>query len=205
MFWPKKVERVLPEVSPLLVPYDNEKSWNKVKDLYGIYRAYTTHEDDLINHRTTWHNVIQGALFGAGAAIYRWPIPTDDLNPIMALIIQLALPLIIGGAGIAIAYFGWLSIHAANLAIEDLRLRWERAAKHFPDYDHLPPLTGGGAPNAEEYGLRPAIAIPVVVIIAWIFILGFSCTSKILAYCHQQASMSQHFTDQDHSVSRFLK
>jgi len=34
-----------------------------LKRLYEIYRDYIKHEDDLINHRSTWHLLIQGFLF----------------------------------------------------------------------------------------------------------------------------------------------
>ena len=36
-----------------------------VHSLYGLYRGYVEHEDNLINQRSTWTYVIQSFLFAA--------------------------------------------------------------------------------------------------------------------------------------------
>jgi hypothetical protein len=43
-----------------------EREYNeKLVAHYRIFRDYLQHEDDLINHRSTWHHTIQGLLFTA--------------------------------------------------------------------------------------------------------------------------------------------
>jgi hypothetical protein len=178
-------ENLEAQLPPIYVPPDSAHSWGKLHELYDIYRDYMKHEDDLINQRTTWHNVLQGFLFATLAVVEKWQASTG-FDPIATQ--RLYVVVIVAAAGILIAYFAWKSIHAAHLAINNLRERWPKMGGPFPDFPYLPNLAGGGSEKAVRDGKGPAIWIPIVIIGAWAGVLTLCAIDLHRIHLHNLAS-----------------
>jgi hypothetical protein len=161
----------LPPSAPSLPPF-SKADFERADSLYKIYRAYIEHEDELINHRSTWHLLIQGFLFATFAALGQWqPGPDHYLYDHRFLIVG-----IVALMGLSIAVCAFFSVDAADKALNDLQGGWSIAKKaaYFPASleGAFPPLAGGGSPQALKWGKLPALAVPVIVAIAWVILLA---------------------------------
>ena len=78
--------------------------------------------------------------------------------------------------GLSIAVCAYFSIDAADKSLNELQGRWSiaKSAAYFPASldDAFPPLAGGGSAQALKWGKLPALAVPAVVAIAWVILLG---------------------------------
>jgi hypothetical protein len=137
---------------------------------YKIFRDYLEHEDDLINHRSTWHHTIQGLLFTALGVTLSKVDPTATRQ---AAAVQKALILLLPVLGMSISLAAFLSIRAATLALDALRKQWEELIKAYREdpWPTLPPLTAAGNRWAIKRGKTPAYVIPCVIGVAWLFLL----------------------------------
>ena len=89
-----------------------ERDYNeKLVAHYRIFRDYLQHEDDLINHRSTWHHTIQGLLFTALGVTLSKLDPTATRQ---AASVQRALILLLPVLGVCISLAAFLSIRAAT-------------------------------------------------------------------------------------------
>src|SRR5215831_731060 len=138
--------------------------------LYGAYRGYLEHEDELINRRLSWNLTLQGFLFAAYGVTLQAitnKSPNHDLTKHLSILLYL-FPLL-GGAVSTLSY---MAIYAAQKAIDQLREDWNAVAKGLRCIGRglpLPYLTGGGHDTANRYGTR-AHLIPLFIILAWLVI-----------------------------------
>jgi hypothetical protein len=151
---------------------ENPKTKLTIEEHYKIYRAYLEHEDDLLNHRSTWHITAQGFFFTALGVLLQWKPDknsVDDLQFLRGFVLWL-LPFL--GMTVAVAAFS--SITAAHAALNRLSDDWDLTIR--PSYDLpdliLPQLAGAGERYARRYGKFPAITIPIVILLAWALILA---------------------------------
>jgi hypothetical protein len=154
-----------------------------VHTLYKQYREYIVHEDNLINHRSTWIYMIQSFL----VASYGFAIKlegSDKLKPIFQrpddtaaaaehhqwFLVMVAL------VGILVGVIGILSLFGPKGAIDELQQKWEQEiAKTYPDCcRELPGLTGGGKQRNTFLGRLAPYFLPVVLIGMWFGLLFFS-------------------------------
>lgn len=156
-----------------------DPDFEKLQILYDIYRDYMKHEDDLLNQRSTWHLLIQGFLFATLGVIGEWQVAQRGPDPLYTergfLVYVLAI------VGVVIAYAAFVSIKAANDAIDSLEARWllitgayERQTKYL-----LPAIAGGGNPDAKTRGKKPAMWIPVAILCAWVVIFCMSIYDRV--------------------------
>jgi hypothetical protein len=156
--------------SPPLPPF-SKADFERADSLYKTYRAYIEHEDELINHRSTWHLLIQGFLFATFAGLGQWQPGTDHyLYDHRFLIVG-----IVALMGLSIAVCAYFSIDAADKSLNELQGKWSIAKKAacVPASlnDAFPPLAGGGSSQALKLGKLPALAVPVIVAMAWAILL----------------------------------
>jgi hypothetical protein len=137
---------------------------------YQIFRDYLKHEDELINHRSTWHHTIQGLLFTAlGVTLSR----LDPASPRQVVAVQKALIVLLPVLGMSISLAAFLSIYAATKALDELRELWKRVIKVYGEepWPTLPGITGAGNKHAIRFGKAPSYLIPCVIGVAWLLIL----------------------------------
>lgn len=125
------------------------------QNYYGYIAHQIEREDGLVNYRLTWMLTTQGLLFAALALLTGTAIDTE----MRATLIWL-LPWI----GIALSVIALVGVSAANHQINYLKEKWEMIA-----YDKAPRPYGG--PWAWRAGLVPSVCLPVVFIVAWLFVL----------------------------------
>jgi hypothetical protein len=168
-----RMEAAMPDKLQLQVA--KQFRWDEDRaEHYRLFREYVQHEDDLINHRSTWHNTIQGLLFTALAFALQWKPETAD-NPHAALL-QKTLTILLPLLGIGNAWAGYLSIRAATKALDALNQKWTKICETYSDESKhsLPPLTGAGDKWAIKWGKAPAFSIPLLIGAAWIVLLEVS-------------------------------
>jgi hypothetical protein len=161
----------MPE-TPTLPDLFKDPNFDEMKSLYEIYRSYMTHEDDLINHRSTWHLLIQGFLFATFGVLGEWQ---SEGKRWLFHSHKNQLVFILAICGFLIAIAALCSIIAANIALTSIRKKWRwiicgnaQVSLFFPD------IAGGGSFWARGLGMTPAVCIPCIVAGAWGFILYFS-------------------------------
>jgi hypothetical protein len=137
---------------------------------YRIFRDYLQHEDDLINHRSTWHHTIQGLLFTALGVTLSKVDPTATRQ---AVAVQKALILLLPVLGMSISLAAFLSIRAATRALDELRNQWEKLIEIYDKdlWPTLPGITAAGNKWAIKWGKTPAYVIQCVIGVAWLLLL----------------------------------
>ena len=148
-----------------------ERDYNeKLVAHYRIFRDYLQHEDDLINHRSTWHHTIQGLLFTALGVTLSKVDPTATRQ---AVAVQKALILLLPVLGMSISLAAFLSIRAATRALDELRNQWEKLIEIYGEdlWPTLPGITAAGNKWAIKWGKTPAYVIPCVIGVAWLLLL----------------------------------
>ncbi len=163
---------------PRLLDLTAAPEFDPLKDLYGIYRDYMKHEDDLINQRSTWHLLIQGFLFATFGVMGEWQLEAaggylHSERPLLVLILS--------GCGLLIALAALSSIIAANTAIQHLCSQWSNIKSRVSTdlSDAFPGLAGAGSDQAKRWGKLPAHLIPIFVAAAWGLILAMAIHDSI--------------------------
>lgn len=133
---------------------------------YTLYRDYLKHEDGLINWRLTWNNTLQGFLFGAWGLFLKGEGAKGDWRIEAAVVL---VPV----AGFVISFASVFGILAACNAVDALRKKWlylesRKSATLLPP---LPPLAGGGEPNARWDGFTISMTVPLVISAVWATVL----------------------------------
>lgn len=152
----------------------------EIRSLYEVYIEYTRHENELINHRTTWFLATQSLLIaGAGylileysARTYRYVSgpPGSKLEHIPEFLVAWA---IICAFGCATGFAGKRSIEAAIKSQTSLNKKWtglneKWAGLRGNDYSaNLPGLQGGGDDKVAKLGGQFASWLTNVVLIFW--------------------------------------
>jgi hypothetical protein len=156
-----------------------ENPWELLLRLYEIHREYIEHEDDLINHRSTWHLLLQGFLFAAFGVIGQWQTEkgcgflTGERYDIVY---------VLAGTGFLIALAALASTFAANMSVRRLIKGWDRITRRSgvdpKIWRVFPGLGGAGKKWIAMSGAIPAVIIPIVIVFAWGFILQFTRISE---------------------------
>ena len=154
----------------------------ELEDIYKIHRDYLEHEDNLINHRTTWLITIQSFLLATFGFTYqkRYEVAAKLYEHSQASLsalgqvnveyhIFMAILCVIG-VGVSITAF--LSIESATLAIKGLKKSWSNVA-NGNNTSHLPELTAGGDSKAESRGFGMPLVLPIAFGILWILALVY--------------------------------
>jgi hypothetical protein len=136
--------------------------------VYGAFRDYAKHEDELINRRLSWNLTLQGFLFAAYGLRSQVAAAGSKESPRFK-----ALSYVFPFVGAFVAYLVYKSIRAAQLAIDGVRCKWIDGVSHSLR-ELLPGHTGGGNLKAVKWGERPQKGIPLVIIAAWVAIICIS-------------------------------
>jgi hypothetical protein len=153
--------------------------WEELLSLYYLYRDYMKHEDDLINQRSSWHLLLQGFLFATFGVLGEWQAEggAGFLHSQRYWILYGII-----GTGLLISLFATSSILAADAAINKLHRCWDDLPNKLliPQefWELLPGIAGAGSKHAKRWGKTPAIAIPIIIALAWSWILGFAIYSQ---------------------------
>jgi len=153
---------------------------------YKIFRDYMQREDELINYRINWNLAIQGFLFatygfslqklaevqskaliekGSEAALRLGSYA--DVNHLKALVA------VIPWVGGVMAFVVWLAVWGAKMALRQLDTDWNDIRKiKYPAEPFLPGMTGGGVPSAVSLGFYAPLAIPLIFVLAWLWVGG---------------------------------
>jgi hypothetical protein len=126
----------------------------KLDFVYEHLSREIAREENLINNRLTWMLTFQGFLFAAIALMG---------NEKIHLPLKSALQCIIPALGIAVAISGIMGVTAAYLAICQHRKDWENKLNNFPK--------PGGKGLASWLGRFASGSIPIVIILAWVYLL----------------------------------
>jgi hypothetical protein len=145
--------------------------------LYGVYRDYVKHEDELINRRLSWNLTLQGFLFaayGVSVQVLSNPNSTAQLRQHLK-----PLPCVFPAVGGLVAVLVLLSVMAAQASIEGLKVQWRGIASQIEDgvLEMLPGLTGAGQRFANKWGKMPQAGIPAVITVAWVVLLWIAVSA----------------------------
>lgn len=127
-----------PEVSPDILAIQRRLKEKHPLDLYGIYRDYLKHEDNLMNWRITWFLSTQAFLFGGYALLIKDRFKSTSFAGLFKVFFapyeQLQIPGFSSLESIFVCvliFFGFVAAHrsaqsiqAAMHAIEFLEWRW---------------------------------------------------------------------------------
>lgn len=142
--------------------HDPKKLCEKALTLHASYREKVTHEDGLVNTRTSWLLVSQSILF---AALVVWLEKFSSFSGFT----EVAFVVIAAGA---ISCFATaVSVQAAFNAIDEAKKRWEMVRKKLNDAMVLPTIAGnwGGGAGA-GFGKWAAHTTSLSLFIAWVSI-----------------------------------
>jgi len=155
--------------------------------MFSTYRLYEEHENNLLNHRTTWLVTINSVIiatfgfscqkllevieriaeFDNGEAHTKHRIKEyleGSLDDYRKFLVALAI------IGLIVSLWSTLSISAAVRAQVVLRRKWKRFSSR-PDAVWLPDLSGGGSKYASRLGGWMALGLPIFLSILWIIII----------------------------------
>lgn len=185
-------------MNPPAVTEEAPKTCLTVEQHYKIYRDYLEHEDDLLNHRSTWHITAQGFFFTALGVLLQWKPDKDTVDSLQFIrgFVLWMLPFL----GMIVAGAAFSSITAAHAALNRLSDDWDLKIRPSYGLPHpiLPELAGAGEKYARRYGKFPAIAIPIVMGVAWaLILLALMC----IAWCRHFASATASLPPNQHTVS----
>jgi len=128
--------------------------------LHASYREKVTHEDGLVNTRTSWLLISQSIFF---AALVFW-LEKFPSYPGFWLV---AFAIVIAGLVSCAATF--VSVQAAFNAIDEAQTRWNFVRKKIDNYMVLPTVAGNWqGDSGVAFGKYSAHAISFVLFLAWV-------------------------------------
>lgn len=155
--------------------------------VYKQFRDYIQHEDQLINHRTTWLITVQSFLWATYGLSYQKKYEvyaklkelkldpaalgsaTEEYNGFM---------LVLAVVGLFTALVSYFSVKAAADAIDSLNQQWmNHPMKKLAD-GMLPGITGGGNIWASWFGILISKGMPVLFSFLWALTLLVILSSK---------------------------
>jgi hypothetical protein len=175
--------------------------------LYKAFRDYCEHENDLINHRTTWLITVQSVLAATfvfstqkyletGQKLHEMAIDasikgvdarTEALNKLIEQINNryFLFGIIISVLGFISSIGAWFGINAARKAQKAVYALWDKRHKDDTFASHLPYICGGGDETAERWGSWFAEYLPLFFAALWIVailvvMLGVKLTTSVL-------------------------
>lgn len=157
-------------------------SW--LLERYKLFRSYLEHEDNLVNHRTTWFIQLHSFLIASYGLIFS-SLVSIKLNPnIENLGASYLLSGLASAVLVAITVIGLISakttrksVIAAIKAIRELENDWDtllqdvakmQFARGHKLYPSLPGLSGGGRRKSWQDGKRLASRLPDTLSYLWI-------------------------------------
>lgn len=130
------------------------------KRLYYEYLSkQIEREDGLVNTRMTWLLTSQGFLFAALALIAKKGDVREDLYSFLTIIFPVT--------GIVLSIVAFLGVHAANLALRDLKKHWN----NFKDDEIF--VRPFGNQTMKTFGDFPSTLLPILLFLIWVSILIF--------------------------------
>lgn len=146
----------------------NESHTNKAaREYYKLAREKIVHEDNLVNNRTNWLLAAQGLLFAAFGVVVDF-IKAGKPVPHEVKFLMKVFPWV----GIFIAFFAFLSVLGAILAMKGINADWDTRIKEMSAAGvkiMLPHLQCEKCPKV--FGLAAPFFIPPLFICAWLVIL----------------------------------
>ncbi|MEM9212637.1 MAG: hypothetical protein AAGA63_14235 [Pseudomonadota bacterium] len=143
-------------------------------EIYKLYREKVTHEDTLINFRTSWFATLQAFLFTSFA------LASTRFEMLSGLLFAIMLAFV----GMTVCYTTFVSVQAAHKAIGKTTDRWIRIRDTVDPNSVLPAIKGAGSSGkiAKE-GSSSSLRLPLIVGSAWfcisiIAIVGFAMSSS---------------------------
>ena len=119
----------------------------------AIIRDMIFKEDEFVNHRLTWLVTVQGLLFAALG--FAWGKGT-------------ALTGLLGAIGIVVSITSFVCLLVSQQAIHGLVKKWDLRKKD----DYVGPDIIGFRSSAIVGLLLPWIILPLLFVVAWIFVLA---------------------------------
>jgi transcriptional regulator with XRE-family HTH domain len=136
---------------------------------FKIFRDYIKREDDLIDHRVSWNSTIQGFLFAAYGLSLQKPLdvkPSSGDPHNLGILVRF-----IPWFGIALSGLVLIAVLGAVLAHMRLRKDWHKVNPCYPLKPYLPDIAAGGSNAARRLGLVAPLAIPILFVVAWLWLL----------------------------------
>lgn len=130
-------------------------------EIFKLYREKITHEDTLVNFRTSWFATLQAFLFTSFA------LSSGRIDHLSGLLFSVMLALV----GMTVCYTTFVSVSAAHKAIDKTTQRWIRIRDTVDPNSVLPAVKGAGSSGqiARE-GSSSSTKLPVIVGFAWFFV-----------------------------------
>lgn len=145
-------------------------------EFYRIYREKIVHEDNLVNHRSTWFLLFQGFLFTSSAIVLVGVLDAAADPSDWYRIAFICLGLI--GISVSIATFG--SIKAAQKSVNAAANRWMQVTT-VQQQQQFPVIIGANfiEGRATRSGNWAGYCIPLVFTVYWLLILFVSKLSLL--------------------------
>lgn len=152
------------------------EDFERSMELYNAYREKVTHEDALVNFRTSWFMGVQTILFPTYVFSIRFTEPGPENN----------LPAMIALVGIVVAVTSLISVLAARRAVNKTAEKWthpyidndnqrfvELGIRDIVDpHGLLPSVKGAGSSQAIAIvGNISSLFLPLIVCVFWGFLI----------------------------------
>ena len=149
---------------------------------FAAFRDYIEHEDDLINHRSSWHHTTQGFLFAAlGATLVAKP---DPATLPQLVVLQKTMVFILPLLGMWLSFVTAVSIRSAAMVVYELTNQWRTIVDGYGSdiWPPLPGLTGAGLSSVSKWGKLSAFGIPRVVGGVWLLLLLVEAITLLMVH-----------------------
>ena len=126
-----------------------------------------TKEEGLIHNRITWMLTFQGFLFAAVVLSAK-----SDVDPILGPLLRRTIPVV----ALVSAVLGLIGVRAAYISINNIKAFLAWYEKEYPQPVKPPAF---GTPMASKLGRVTSHGLPVLVILAWLYMLqnGIACAA----------------------------
>lgn len=155
-------------------------------EMYKLYREKVTHEDTLINFRTTWFVALQAFLFTSFAlSLDKVPSEVAKITPFLFSLV-----------GLVVCFTTWKSVQAAHDAIAKTTSKWKSkdhvdgdgnslgiAVKDVVDPQRLLPAIKGAGSNTgiDRRGAMSSIWLPPAIAIFWLVLSLYAAQDYLAA------------------------
>ena len=188
----KKIDRI--EWETEVEQADGSKICPTALELHASYREKVTHEDGLVNTRTSWLLISQSIFF---AALVFWLEKFPDYAGFWVVAFSIVV------AGLVSCAATFVSVQAAFTAIDEAQSRWNLVRKKIGNHMVLPTVAGswqGGSGIA--LGKYSANAISVVLFLAGVVIGGVLYLHGPPEQTNGQAGQAHDSQDQEEELER---
>jgi hypothetical protein len=185
-----------------------------VEKIYNLYRDYLKHEDGLIDHRISWLVGVQSFLIATFGFAYQKKyemlskaLLADNISKLgFSLYLYDLFLVFLVVIGVCTSSAAFKSVKAATLALENLRVEWNKIKDCQRSLFHLPGITGGGSDKANDDGKNLSLLLPKFFHRFWwatLAFVAFNFCYDLILLKHAPHPIMEYLRMLEHAVDWF--